>query len=652
MAEGNCYSYRTFHSFMSPRFLTFTFCFLFLPLLGGQSWAQEAEAIEIKTLSGLRFDPPRFVVKPGAKVKLEIENADDMAHNFVLVASGARMEIVNAAMTMPITPEQTFIPPSDNILQHTPVLIPGKTATLDFTAPVTEGVYPYVCTYPGHGLVMYGAMYVSATGDAAALPPVASDENLPEMIRDQAKTSQLHAYPAEPPYWYRIFMRESGPASIAVALPGGQNYCWDAGACRLRYLWRGAFLDPMPHWRENGDAFAEVKGTIYYRPGVFPLRVGDPRKVPTEVRFRGMNIVEKFPEFHYEIGSVDVRELIKPLHHGGVEITYSVTGARNGLYYVIEPGSGVEGASTAGKFSDGVLKVSGDKTKQFLITLTEIPNKEAVGYWSMNDTLKDKKPLPVEGVKGRALVFDGKKSEFATGLKTDAIANGGSSFAVWAQLTNPPSPEQIYIGARHGETVFALGANLAGVPGFGVRVKNDKQESKITAVMPMEADGNWHHLAATVNPAKEVRFFLDGKPAGVAAPAALPANAEFFIGSSGQGNFTGATMDEAHIYARVLDAKEIAALYESEKPKVPPKYAAKPTPKPGAASSKAGSEPAATPTPKPAATASKATPTPKPTTGKATPSPKPSATPTPKPGAKATPTPKPATGKPTSKPAS
>jgi uncharacterized cupredoxin-like copper-binding protein len=637
---------------MLLRFFSFVFRSTLVVAFTGAAFAQEAEPIEIKTIAGLRYDPPRFVVKPGAKVKLEVENVDDMAHNLVLVTPGTRMEVVTAALTMPITPEQTFIPQSDSILQHTPVLTPGKSATLEFTAPATEGVYPYICTYPGHGAVMYGAMYVTNKAEAD-LPPVVNDENLPDIIRDQAKITTLHAYPAEPPYWYRIFMRDSGPASIAVALPGGQNYCWDAGACRLRYAWKGAFVDPLPHWRGNGDAFAEVKGQIYYRPGAFPVRIGDAKKEPAEVRFRGFNIVDKYPEFRYNIGDAEVRELIKPAHHGGIETIFKVTGTRSQVYFVNPPGAGVEVASDAGKFVEGVLKVPAAKAKQFLVTFIEVPNREALGYWSMNDTLHEKKPQPVEGVKGRALVFDGKKSQFATGIKSEALSSG-ATFAVWGQLTTPANAEQIYIGAKKGEEVFALGANLAGVSGYGVRVKNAKGESKIVAVVPEQADENWHHLAATLDIVKGLRFYLDGKPAGMATFAALPANTEFYLGSSGGANFTGGTFDEARIYGRMMDAKEIAALYESERGKGPPKPVAKVTPAPTAPTA---DKHAATPSSTPKSTsAAKATPAPKTTPApKATPTPKatpaPKATPTPKPTReKSTPTPKP-TGKATPKPA-
>ena len=36
---------------------------------------------------------------------------------------------------------------------------------------------------------------------------------------------------------------EAGPAAIAVAVNEELHYCWDAGECRLRYIWKGDFID-------------------------------------------------------------------------------------------------------------------------------------------------------------------------------------------------------------------------------------------------------------------------------------------------------------------------------------------------------------------------------------------------------------------------
>ncbi len=42
------------------------------------------------------------------------------------------------------------------------MLQPGETQALSFDAPAEPGIYPYVCTYPGHWRRMYGALYVVA----------------------------------------------------------------------------------------------------------------------------------------------------------------------------------------------------------------------------------------------------------------------------------------------------------------------------------------------------------------------------------------------------------------------------------------------------------------------------------------------------------
>jgi putative heme-binding domain-containing protein len=40
------------------------------------------------------------------------------------------------------------------------LLQPREVQKLSFTAPTVPGVYPYVCTYPGHWMRMHGALYV------------------------------------------------------------------------------------------------------------------------------------------------------------------------------------------------------------------------------------------------------------------------------------------------------------------------------------------------------------------------------------------------------------------------------------------------------------------------------------------------------------
>ena len=67
------------------------------------------------------------------------------------------------------------------------------------------------------------------------------------------------------PVVYRTYMPGASPAAFAVALPGGHNYCWDAGECRLRYIWKGDFVDGWAVWRSNGNGLAKIQGDVLLR---------------------------------------------------------------------------------------------------------------------------------------------------------------------------------------------------------------------------------------------------------------------------------------------------------------------------------------------------------------------------------------------------
>ena len=43
---------------------------------------------------------------------------------------------------------------------HTKLLMPNTAETLRFTAPTAPGDYPYLCTFPGHWVIMRGMMHV------------------------------------------------------------------------------------------------------------------------------------------------------------------------------------------------------------------------------------------------------------------------------------------------------------------------------------------------------------------------------------------------------------------------------------------------------------------------------------------------------------
>lgn len=114
----------------------------------------------------LRFDTTRIEVKAGKPFEVVFENDDVMPHNFVIVPPGKHMDIGNAAMTM--TPDKldkqgrAYLPAAfeKQILAATKLLEPGQKETLKLRAPAKPGEYEFVCTFPGHALIMWGVLSV------------------------------------------------------------------------------------------------------------------------------------------------------------------------------------------------------------------------------------------------------------------------------------------------------------------------------------------------------------------------------------------------------------------------------------------------------------------------------------------------------------
>ena len=177
--------------------------------------------VRMSVLPGMRFGLPRFRVQPGVTVRLIFTNDDGMVHNFLLVERGRRLDILR--MSLKLTIESKYIPDTPWILAATPLIQPHEIRTLDFTAPSEPGIYPYICTYPGHGAIMYGAMYV---GDME-MPPLEKDRNIPPLSRikggDGVEEIRLNTGATGAPIISRMFLPDSGPASIAVAVSPTSN---------------------------------------------------------------------------------------------------------------------------------------------------------------------------------------------------------------------------------------------------------------------------------------------------------------------------------------------------------------------------------------------------------------------------------------------
>lgn len=111
------------------------------------------------------FDKEKIVIQAGRPVEFRFSNSDFMPHNFVIVEPGSLEEIGELAEATSRTADarqRQYVPVSDKVMLASRLLESNQSQSLLFEAPTEPGVYPYVCTYPGHWRRMYGALYVVA----------------------------------------------------------------------------------------------------------------------------------------------------------------------------------------------------------------------------------------------------------------------------------------------------------------------------------------------------------------------------------------------------------------------------------------------------------------------------------------------------------
>jgi putative membrane-bound dehydrogenase-like protein len=122
----------------------------------------ELTTIRIATVpERMMYDVKTLTVKASKKAKLTFVNADFMPHNILLVNPGKLEEVAQKAMTLGAQGfEKQWIPDSPEILWASRLLDHGKEQVLEFTTPAKPGEYPYVCTFPGHHLIMKGVLVV------------------------------------------------------------------------------------------------------------------------------------------------------------------------------------------------------------------------------------------------------------------------------------------------------------------------------------------------------------------------------------------------------------------------------------------------------------------------------------------------------------
>jgi azurin len=124
-----------------------------------------AEKVELQIASvanTMTFDKTKLTVPAGAEVHLTFKNNSTMTtlpHNWALVKPGTEAAV--AAAGLKLGEKAGYMDVSDHdVLAFTPMAKPGDSTDVTFTAP-EPGTYPYICTVPGHYMMMKGVLTVT-----------------------------------------------------------------------------------------------------------------------------------------------------------------------------------------------------------------------------------------------------------------------------------------------------------------------------------------------------------------------------------------------------------------------------------------------------------------------------------------------------------
>jgi azurin len=101
------------------------------------------------------FSVTSIEAKAGEELKVVFSNngtapKEVMGHNWVLLKKGSDLAaFATAAM---VAKDTDYIPPAlkDQVIAHSEVLGPRKSAEVTFKAPTEPGEYPYLCSFPAH----------------------------------------------------------------------------------------------------------------------------------------------------------------------------------------------------------------------------------------------------------------------------------------------------------------------------------------------------------------------------------------------------------------------------------------------------------------------------------------------------------------------
>jgi azurin len=122
-----------------------------------------ARGVRIEAGKNLSFSTSVLNAEAGEAIALEFHNPDVVPHNWALIEAGTLQKVgdlANKLIAQPDAVARHYIPESDDVLAYTDIVEPGQKFTIYFRAPEKPGRYPFLCTFPGHWVIMNGVLVV------------------------------------------------------------------------------------------------------------------------------------------------------------------------------------------------------------------------------------------------------------------------------------------------------------------------------------------------------------------------------------------------------------------------------------------------------------------------------------------------------------
>jgi azurin len=118
------------------------------------------DTIQLQANENMRFDKELFKVHTGKKITLIFVNTSvsanaSMSHNVVILKPG--IDLADFADAVRNAQNEQYVPSAvmELVIAHTKLVAGGGSDQVEFTIS-QPGVYPFICSYPGHWGTMQG----------------------------------------------------------------------------------------------------------------------------------------------------------------------------------------------------------------------------------------------------------------------------------------------------------------------------------------------------------------------------------------------------------------------------------------------------------------------------------------------------------------